>query len=89
MKSVTIWSKGTRMAGDLYPPVNLQPGQKYPVVVCCHGWSAPLKNVVRDTGLPDKLAAAGFFVNPSKALPFCNPWLSRSSSVPSAIKSSR
>ena len=62
MKSVTIWSKGTRMAGDLYPPVNQQPGQKYPVIVRCHGWSAPLKNVVRDTGLPDKLAAAGFFV---------------------------
>jgi dienelactone hydrolase len=31
-------------------------------VVCCHGWTAPLKNVVRDTGLPEKLAAAGFFV---------------------------
>lgn len=62
MESVTIWSKGTRIAGNLYRPAEMKGGEKHPVVVCCHGWGAPLKNVVHDTGLPDKLAAAGFFV---------------------------
>ena len=62
MEHVTIWSKGTRIAGNLYRPATMREGETYPVVVCCHGWGAPLKHVVHDTGLPDKLAAAGFFV---------------------------
>ncbi len=35
--SVTIWSDGTRMAGDLYRPKNLKPADKLPAVVFVHG----------------------------------------------------
>jgi dipeptidyl aminopeptidase/acylaminoacyl peptidase len=36
-KSVTIWSDGTRMAGDLYLPKDRKPDQKLPAVVFCNG----------------------------------------------------
>ncbi len=62
MKSVTIWSRGTRMAGSLYAPSKQEPGVKYPAVVCCHGWSAPLRQVMAATDLPQRLADAGYFV---------------------------
>ena len=36
-REVTIWSDGTRMAGDLYLPKNLQPDQKSPAIVFANG----------------------------------------------------
>ena len=36
-RSVTIWSDGTRMAGDLYLPKDLKPDDKLPAVVFCNG----------------------------------------------------
>jgi hypothetical protein len=36
-RTVTIWSDGTRMAGDLYLPKNRRPVQKLPAVVFCNG----------------------------------------------------
>jgi dipeptidyl aminopeptidase/acylaminoacyl peptidase len=35
--SVTIWSDGTRMAGDVYRPKNLKPTDKVPGIVFVHG----------------------------------------------------
>jgi dipeptidyl aminopeptidase/acylaminoacyl peptidase len=35
--SVTIWSDGTRMAGDIYRPKNLQPADRLPAIVFVHG----------------------------------------------------
>lgn len=35
--SVTIWSDGTRMAGDVYRPKNLKPTDKLPGIVFIHG----------------------------------------------------
>ena len=32
-RGVTLWSDGTRMAGDLYLPTGLKPEDKLPVVV--------------------------------------------------------
>lgn len=37
-KSVTIWSDGTRLAGDLFWPKDREQGEKLPVIVLCHGW---------------------------------------------------
>lgn len=34
---VTIWSDGTRMAGDVYRPKNLKPDDKLPAIVFIHG----------------------------------------------------
>jgi|GEM_PF-33299 len=36
-RAVTIWSDGTRMAGDLYVPKNRKPDQKLPALVLCAG----------------------------------------------------
>jgi len=36
-RAVTIWSDGTRMAGDLYFPKNRKPDQKLPAIVLCAG----------------------------------------------------
>src|SRR5277367_2660782 len=36
-RAVTIWSDGTKMAGDLYLPKNLKPEDKLPAVVFIAG----------------------------------------------------
>ena len=61
MKSVTFWSEGTRLAGDLYLPAGFDPGEKHPAVVLCHGWGGT-KAHVASTGLPQRLADAGYVV---------------------------
>ncbi len=62
MDEVTIWSNGTRMAGDLYRPSDYADGELRPAIVCCHGWSRPLKHHLAETGFPQALSAAGYFV---------------------------
>src|SRR5689334_248610 len=37
IRQVTIWSDGTRMAGDLYVPRDLKEGEKRPTVLFCAG----------------------------------------------------
>ncbi len=37
MRPVTIFSDGTRMAGDLYLPKNLKPDEKLPAILLCAG----------------------------------------------------
>ncbi len=37
-ESITIWSEGTRLAGDLWLPEDLKPGERRAAVLLCHGW---------------------------------------------------
>jgi dienelactone hydrolase len=50
-KPVTIWSEGTRLAGDLFVPENADPNQKLPTVLLCHGWGG-LKEHLSSTYAP-------------------------------------
>jgi dipeptidyl aminopeptidase/acylaminoacyl peptidase len=52
-QAVTIWSDGTRMAGDLYRPKNLQPSDKLPAIVFVHGTGG-----VKKAGFAARLGAA-------------------------------
>lgn len=40
-KPVTIWSEGTRIAGDLFIPNDLKEGEKRSAILLCHGWAGP------------------------------------------------
>jgi dienelactone hydrolase len=40
-REVTVWSEGTRMAGDLFIPDDLRSGEKRPAILLCHGWGGP------------------------------------------------
>ena len=42
-KSITIWSDGTRMAGDVYMPKDIKPDAKLPAIVFVHGTSGVKK----------------------------------------------
>ncbi len=42
-RSVTIWSDGTRMAGDLYSPKGLKENEKLPAVIFCNGTAGTKK----------------------------------------------
>lgn len=40
-KEIIIWSEGTRMAGDLFLPDDLNDGEKRAAILLCHGWAGP------------------------------------------------
>lgn len=44
IRSVTIWSDGTRMAGDLYLPTDLKEGEKRAAILFCAGTGGTKKN---------------------------------------------
>lgn len=44
LRPVTIWSDGTRMAGDLYVPKDLRQGEKRPGIVFCAGTGGTKRN---------------------------------------------
>lgn len=44
VRSVTIWSDGTRMAGDLYVPADLKDGEKRAAILFCAGTGGTKKN---------------------------------------------
>jgi len=52
-QSVTIWSDGTKMAGDVYRPKNLKPEDKLPAIVFVHGTGG-----VKKAGFSVRLATA-------------------------------
>ena len=55
---VTFFSEGVRLVGNLFLPANLQPGERRPGIVLCHGFTG-----VRQLTLPDyarRFAQAGF-----------------------------
>src|SRR6478752_6133519 len=57
-RAVTIWSDGTKMAGDVYRPKNLKPDDKLPAIVFVHGtggvkkagWSVRLATAFAQSG---------------------------------------
>lgn len=50
-KAVTIWSEGTKLAGDLFIPDDIVPGEKRPAILLCHGWGG-LKEHLSSTYAP-------------------------------------
>jgi dipeptidyl aminopeptidase/acylaminoacyl peptidase len=59
-KPVTLWSDGTRLAGDVFLPKGLAPDQKIPGIVLCHGWGG-MKSHLNQRIAP-QFSAAGFAV---------------------------
>jgi dienelactone hydrolase len=58
-RTVTIWSEGTRMAGDLYWPAKRAAGAVLPGIVMSHGWGGTKSGLVRNAAA---FAAEGFVV---------------------------
>lgn len=59
-KPVTFYSEGVRLAGDLFFPPGLKPGERRAGIVLCHGYTG-----IRNLYLPDNarvLAEAGYVV---------------------------
>jgi uncharacterized protein len=62
-KHVTIWSDGTRMAGDVYRPKNLNPDDKLPAIVFIHG-TGGVKKMAWSIKLATSFAQNGYlFLN--------------------------
>jgi predicted alpha/beta hydrolase len=59
-KSVIFYSEGVKLAGDLFLPADIKPGERRAGIVLCHGYTG-----VRSIYLPDNarvLADAGYVV---------------------------
>jgi dipeptidyl aminopeptidase/acylaminoacyl peptidase len=59
-KPLTFYSEGVKLAGDLFLPIDLKPGERRAGIVLCHGYTG-----VRSIYLPDNarvLAEAGYVV---------------------------
>src|SRR5262249_52766111 len=59
-KPVTFYSEGVKLAGDLFLPADIKPGERRAGIVLCHGYTG-----VRSIYLPDNarvLAEAGYVV---------------------------
>ncbi len=59
-ESITIWSEGVRLAGDIYKPKNLQPGEKLPGILLVHGWGGTKAHLNR--AYAPQFAKLGFVV---------------------------
>src|SRR5262249_4350603 len=60
LKPVTFYSEGVKLAGDLFLPADIKPGERRAGIVLCHGYTG-----VRSIYLPDNariLAEAGYAV---------------------------
>jgi dipeptidyl aminopeptidase/acylaminoacyl peptidase len=57
MRTVTIWSEGTRIAGDLYHPPDFDPDRPRPAILLCHGWGGRKAGLTRHASA---FAAAGY-----------------------------
>lgn len=58
MRSITIWSEGVRLSGNLHVPDDISDGEKRPAILLCHGWGGP-KEHLNSTYAPF-FAKAGF-----------------------------
>ncbi len=58
-RAVTLWSEGTRLAGDLYHPKDFKKDDPRPAILLCHGWGGVKNNLRRLAG---KFAGAGYVV---------------------------
>jgi len=59
-QSVTIWSQGVRLAGDIYTPSNIAEGERLPGVLMIAGWGGNKNNVGRNYA--EAVAAEGYVV---------------------------
>ena len=59
-QEITIWSGGVRLAGDIYTPAGMTPGEKLPGILLVHGWGGVKANLTRDRA--PRFAAKGFVV---------------------------
>jgi hypothetical protein len=60
-RSVSLWSDGTRLAGDLfYPKAAPEAGEKLPAIVLCHGWGGTKAHLNQQ--IAPRFAAAGYVV---------------------------
>jgi len=59
-RSVTLWSDGTRLAGDITYPKEFATGGQHPCIVMCHGWGGTKQHLNRQIG--PRFAAAGYVV---------------------------
>ena len=59
-ESITIWSDGVRMAGDLWKPTDLSANEKRPAVLLVHGWGG-LKSHLNQAYAP-QFAELGYVV---------------------------
>lgn len=59
VREVTIWSEGTRMAGDLYLPKSTRDVDRLPAIVMSHGWGGTKAGLV---GYAAAFAAEGYIV---------------------------
>jgi dipeptidyl aminopeptidase/acylaminoacyl peptidase len=57
-QEVFFYSDGLKLAGLLYEPEGLQPGDLRPAVICCHGYTG-MKDVYL-LPVPERLAAHGY-----------------------------
>lgn len=57
MKKVTVWSEGTKLAGEIFHPKGMKADDKLPTVVLCSGWGGTNRGNRR---IGSKLAAAGY-----------------------------
>ena len=56
-KSVTVWSEGTKLAGEIFYPKGMKADDKLPAIVLCSGWGGTNRGNRR---IGSKLAAAGY-----------------------------
>ena len=59
-ETVTIWSGGIRLQGDLFKPADLQPGVKLPALLLVHGWGGTKDHLNR--AYAPQFARLGFIV---------------------------
>lgn len=59
-ESITIWSEGVRLAGDIYKPKNMQAGEKLPGILLVHGWGGTKAHLNR--AYAPQFAGLGFVV---------------------------
>jgi hypothetical protein len=59
-QAVTVWSEGTRIAGDLWTPPVTEPDQHYPAILMSHGWGGTKDHL--NQAYARDFARAGFIV---------------------------
>jgi len=59
-ESITIWSEGVRLAGDIYTPPGMTPGERLPGLLLVHGWGGVKANLAR--AYAPQFASKGFVV---------------------------
>ena len=57
---ITLWSDGVRLAGDLWKPAQLPPGEKRPAILMVHGWGGTKAHL--NQAYAPHFAAMGYLV---------------------------